>query len=824
MTDSIAETENRLIFTRTQVTFVAQGDAGAVQSTRIRLGDPYLRARMRAATVRVRALIPTPPVVLVLPPDLVLCAECPPGIDAGPGLAEVVAEALGRVAAEDLHTRVLSHGGERFIIAAERSVLDEVVDFARTHGLAPVTILAATREGLGGGEMELLRLTEAEVAAPAEAEAPQGLDTIPLPDAFQRALLKRRVPEFRKLAPSKWTAHQSSWAKGLLPRQPSLKAQGNLPDSDVLRRVKPALSGTDTALRAGALMPKVMRGIAAAGRRLGSSLRRQTRAVGRIRNGLQQAVVSAPGRLKRMHSPSDRRAQTAIAGLASRYRRLSRGLGRTGAAVGSTVGVTVRAAARSIGVVRQRVQSQIRRGLRRVNALGTGLASGGRRARRWGEEQVHRDIRQPARHMVRTLERTLRVLSATPGRLSRNVERRARALVGAAASALGGAVRLVGLGLAWAGRRQQAALRNGASALSDRLVAPLRGSGLLGGLAVGAIALILLGAFGVWRIVPGTSPSGTGEISLAAASKHPDSALLPARTIAPMIQFDEPEPLAALISEELALPVPSETDRLPDLAQAPEDPRALDLRLAEGQAVGASSSAPRPAQVTTPPADPAEAAQAEAPAAAAAPEVEVAAVASAPSAPVAAPRPAQVTTPPADPVAEAQAEAPMSAPEVEAAAVVLVPPGPVELAPMTAPRPRPRPAMVAGLSNGAGVPEVAPDRASTGVVLSEGLERSPRPVARQLAQRPASASSPETAPAPANAAGLRVLAIVGTGQGRQALVQIGANRTTVFVAGERTPLGRVVEVRSDGVLLRAESGDILLTLDQGTGIPSRSWP
>jgi len=75
----------------------------------------------------------------------------------------------------------------------------------------------------------------------------------------------------------------------------------------------------------------------------------------------------------------------------------------------------------------------------------------------------------------------------------------------------------------------------------------------------------------------------------------------------------------------------------------------------------------------------------------------------------------------------------------------------------------------------------------------------------------APALAPDTLPQ-GPVAGLRVLAIVGTGDQRQALVQTGPNQTAVLVAGATTQRWQVLEVRREGIVLRVNGRAQLLPI------------
>ncbi|MDA0187207.1 MAG: hypothetical protein O3C59_06990 [Proteobacteria bacterium] len=143
------------------------------------------------------------------------------------------------------------------------------------------------------------------------------------------------------------------------------------------------------------------------------------------------------------------------------------------------------------------------------------------------------------------------------------------------------------------------------------------------------------------------------------------------------------------------------------------------------------------------------------------------------------------------------------------------------------PQPRPaRPAPSPILAPALATPE--PPRPSTLTPISLlGPASAPRPVARPVsllvgsrdtdtvpeleAVATAPALAPDTLPQ-GPVAGLRVLAIVGTGDQRQALVQTGPNQTAVLVAGATTQRWQVLEVRREGIVLRVNGRAQLLPI------------
>lgn len=110
------------------------------------------------------------------------------------------------------------------------------------------------------------------------------------------------------------------------------------------------------------------------------------------------------------------------------------------------------------------------------------------------------------------------------------------------------------------------------------------------------------------------------------------------------------------------------------------------------------------------------------------------------------------------------------------------------LGPASAPRPQIRPVSLLAGTRGESATPASPTRVADAPALAPDM----------LPQGPV--------------AGLRVLAIVGTGDQRQALVQTGPNQTAVLVAGAATQRWRVLEVRREGIVLSVNGRQQLLPI------------
>lgn len=108
-------------------------------------------------------------------------------------------------------------------------------------------------------------------------------------------------------------------------------------------------------------------------------------------------------------------------------------------------------------------------------------------------------------------------------------------------------------------------------------------------------------------------------------------------------------------------------------------------------------------------------------------------------------------------------------------------------------------------------PSTAPRPVARPVALVAGLEPERPEFAQATALPTAPELQPDTLPQ-GPVPGLRVLAIVGSGDQRQALVQTGPNQTAVLVAGATTRRWQVLEVRREGIVLRVNGRAQLLPI------------
>ena len=201
-----------------------------------------------------------------------------------------------------------------------------------------------------------------------------------------------------------------------------------------------------------------------------------------------------------------------------------------------------------------------------------------------------------------------------------------------------------------------------------------------------------------------------------------------------------------------------------------------------------------------------------------------------------------LATPPSAPVQVATA--PTSMVLTAAPADRLLPNAPTLAAVRVAPRPRPvtlsatarpaSPAATAAVDPGAEAAAVPITEASAPITVAARPMQRPvqRPTVPQGGDTMRAAAMPDVtltaAPAPESPrpatrleviapdgpSGLEVLAIVGTGTGRQALVRTGPSQTTVLVPGSNLASWRVVEVRRDGVVLTRAGTDGFLPFER----------
>lgn len=108
-------------------------------------------------------------------------------------------------------------------------------------------------------------------------------------------------------------------------------------------------------------------------------------------------------------------------------------------------------------------------------------------------------------------------------------------------------------------------------------------------------------------------------------------------------------------------------------------------------------------------------------------------------------------------------------------------------------------------------PAIAPRPVARPTALVAGLEAEGPSLAATGAPPTAPELQPEILPQ-GPVPGLRVLAIVGSGDQRQALVQTGPNQTAVLVAGAATRRWQVLEVRREGIVLRVNGRAQLLPI------------
>jgi hypothetical protein len=814
MSDSLADVGKKLSFTRTHVTFATKGRTGGDEKYEIRLDDPYLPVRMYSIVTRHRSGNHDPAVQLVLPADLVLCAECPPGIDVGPVLFEFVAQVFGKIPADELHATLAHVAGQSCVLAAERSVVDEAVSFARRHGLNPVSVLVPVFGAPGEAEAELLCLQDGFTDLPSDKDQAAAPDrpSSRMPPALQREVLKRRMDDFRKLAPTKRAPLVSSKDKRLMP---DLGARS--------QRLLGALAGVNRS--ASRFFGKSFKGLHF--HLMGSRVKDAAGAV-RHRSGLLvgrtipaaerlgQALRSARARLTNAPAwlwvSSRRTAQAGLSRVAAHGDTLLRGLKTTGTAITTSFGSGLRAGLDPASRLLDHAQSGAWRGLElgrtSMAALVTKERQTRRSARDWAGSLSDRLIRRPIRHTALQAQRGMRLGNARLFAVTRATQGRLRAWTAAAVHTTGGIGSSVSHVFTRAGHRQEAVIRsNWASFQAWRPVANWKFTAHPA-MSLAAVGLVALGTIGGLQLMRGAPAVGTDDITLAAMSDPASEGMTPPPPVVVYaISMTFPEPAASFHHEDPALPIRPDAPRptgigmtrllLPNLGPLPAD---ADTALAS---------------MPTPPPAPVETAMQrdDLPPNHGASHLAL---------------PSQST--PDSEAPRTIPDATLSVAATESAAMGTArPPRRPERDQLRDPRQRDE----ATLSEAPGSETTGSDVAQTAQepAAVAGLDRSPRPPARSPVT--AQARSQPTAPAEpvgtqamvvaqGQVPGIRVLAIVGSDQQRQALVRIGATRTEIVVAGSTISAGLVREIRRDGIVLSTGGQDILLWLEPRPAGPATS--
>lgn len=186
---------------------------------------------------------------------------------------------------------------------------------------------------------------------------------------------------------------------------------------------------------------------------------------------------------------------------------------------------------------------------------------------------------------------------------------------------------------------------------------------------------------------------------------------------------------------------------------------------------------------------------------------------------------------------EAPADSPAAQERVLPAAVSLNARAPLAPPSLQGVAPQPRPIALARAALPQAPQPPAPLLLERAATAGLGPVRAPRPLVRPStldaevqtarvetarATTPAALSAPAATPPVAeptlddiprgSVPGLRVLAIVGSGDQRQALVETGRNQTAVLAAGASTRRWQVIEVRREGVVLWIDGGQRLLPI------------
>ncbi|MDG3040183.1 hypothetical protein [Roseicyclus marinus] len=186
--------QGRLHFSRDDVTCVPVDPALSAYTDRLAFDEEALAFRIRLFGARVSKGGPAACVALVLPRDLVLCSADTPG-----GVPESQTEDFDGAGAFDLHVVTTGPVDRPYRIAVERLVIDEVIAFARSFGLYPVEVVIPTPDS----EDTVTLPIENDQPLPdgvAAVRAPGHRDGViaEMPEALRRELLKRQMQQDRQ--------------------------------------------------------------------------------------------------------------------------------------------------------------------------------------------------------------------------------------------------------------------------------------------------------------------------------------------------------------------------------------------------------------------------------------------------------------------------------------------------------------------------------------------------------------------------------------------------------------------------------------------------
>lgn len=206
--------QGRLHFSRDDVTCVPVDPALSAYTDRLAFDEEALAFRIRLFGARVSKGGPAACVALVLPRDLVLCSAEAPG-----GVPEGQTADFDGSGAFDLHVVTTGPVDRPYRIAVERLVIDEVIAFARSFGLYPVEVVIPTPESDDSVTLPIEN-DQPLIEGVASVRAPNHGDGViaEMPEAVRRELLKRQMQKDRQSPRAR-----RSWSiSALIPGRPVL--------------------------------------------------------------------------------------------------------------------------------------------------------------------------------------------------------------------------------------------------------------------------------------------------------------------------------------------------------------------------------------------------------------------------------------------------------------------------------------------------------------------------------------------------------------------------------------------------------------------------
>lgn len=210
--------QGRLLFSQDDVTCSPVDPALSGYTDTLSFGDPALDFRLRLFGARISQAGPAAFVALVLPEGMVLC-DRPPAEEG----QDADALPFDGIPETELHVFEIAPDGLPARLAVERIVLDEMISFARHHGLCPLEVVIPTFEGAHC------------IILPVHGANPAGTgETAPASPAVQpdqrREMIRRRPQDVEAESPpaSGPTAGRAGAPVGSTP----ILAEAPVPDAD----------------------------------------------------------------------------------------------------------------------------------------------------------------------------------------------------------------------------------------------------------------------------------------------------------------------------------------------------------------------------------------------------------------------------------------------------------------------------------------------------------------------------------------------------------------------------------------------------------------